>query len=120
MSGYLLGYNERDDELHYVAAARTTHGLCGTRLAFVPHLRPASPFVHPACQDLLVAALAAGEPVALRAPFASGTCPDCGGSVAVDTDGRVAPHPKMIIRHGRMVACDEACAGAGEPAEEEL
>ncbi|MFG3710788.1 hypothetical protein [Micromonospora sp. NPDC047730] len=116
---YLLGYNERGDDLHYVAATRPTHGLCGTRLAFVPHQRPANPFVHTACQDRLAAALAAGEAVAMRAPFESGACPDCGGSVAVDADSRVAPHPKMIIRHGRMVASDEACSGAGEPPEEQ-
>lgn len=120
MTAYLLGFTEKS-ELHYVAAERPTHAVCGARLAYVPQQQPASPFIHEACQALVAAALAAGNHIALPAAAAvDGICAHCGGSVNLDEDGLVVAHNKAIMRHGRMVVSTEACAGAGEAPEEDL
>lgn len=119
MSGYLLGFSEHDG-LHYVAAGRPDHGVCGARLSFVPLQQPASPFVHERCRDMLTAALAAGDEVAVPWRAVDGTCSHCGGSVDLDGAGLAVAHNKVIMRGGRMVVSSEACTGAGETPEDEL
>ncbi|GAA3750004.1 hypothetical protein [Micromonospora maritima] len=119
MTAYLLGYTEKN-ELHVVAAERPTHAVCGARLVYVPQQQPASPFVHEKCQNLVAAALAAGDCLALPAVEpVDGVCASCGGDVALDEAGLVTPHNQVIMRGGRLVVSDQACAGAGAAPEEQ-
>jgi ribosomal protein S27AE len=59
-------------------------------------------------------AMAAGGLEPARSPEAEGVCPQCGGDVLLDADGRISGHNAWIVQRGVLVVSDRLCEGAGE------
>lgn len=93
--------------------------LCGRRRGFVPVVQPAfAPgSLHPACREALWGR-GSGRAVEVEPDvFATGVCPECGGTVPVD-GAVVAAHGQVVVRGWAEIVTGTPCDGQGKPSEE--
>ena len=113
-------YPEGDlDEVCAVNPALPHRTLCSQRVGFVPVVQEAftSASLHPTCREALWGR-GSGRVVEVEPDvFATGVCPECGGTVDLDRSGRVAPHREHLLRGGWRVLGAAKCSGAGQKPE---
>ena len=112
-------YPEGDlDEVCAVNPALPHRTLCSQRVGFVPVVQEAftSASLHPACREALWGR-GSGRVVEVEPDvFATGVCPECGGTVPVD-GAVVAAHGQVVVRGGAESMTDIPCAGQGRQPE---
>lgn len=106
IDGFEYGYAQGEDTVWCIRREGTeSRMLCGRKVGFVPVQQPTRPKnVH---RDCLEAMYGPTKPE----PTGYGTCPACGGHVAVDA-GRIQAHGELRIDgDGVPYASDTSCLG---------